>query len=201
MVRAAAGTALAALAAGCAAPGPAPGGPAAAPAYVAPTQGPRATLLVRVVHAGGRYAVSTYEQPVTCSRRREITGGAQKDPERVSTQLAAARLQTLSFMFVRPDTRVCEITISFEPVRARSYLMRSFVEGERCRVELIDATSPDAPAPVQHLRRERLGHGMHDNACRPLANAVMQPAPGTPSTARDGGAPSLDDFRDLLPRR
>jgi hypothetical protein len=167
-----------------------------APAYVAPTQGARATLLLRVVQPGGSYSVSIFEQPVSCSHRRAIASGTEKAPERITTQLAAGKLQTLDFLMVREDRQACEIAVSFEPVRGRTYLLRNSVEGTTCRMELIDATSTERPAPVAHVRRELHGYGRLDDACKPLTAAV----PSAPAPAAAAAGPSLDDFRQLLPR-
>jgi hypothetical protein len=94
------------------------------------------------------------------------------------------------------------VIVSFEPVRGRTYLMRSLADTERCRVELLDATSADAPREVPIMRRERNGYGLHDNACKAITSSTIPtPAPAAPASgAATPARPSLDDFRDLLPR-
>lgn len=170
--------------------------------YAAPTQGDRATLMLRVVHPGGQYTISTYEQPVSCSSRREFVSSTVRDPERTSTQVVAGRLQTVGFLHVRTDRRICEVIVSFQPARGRTYLMRSIGDMERCQVDILDATSADAPREAPILRRERIGYGLHDNACKPITStAMVSPAPAAGGASGTAPArPSLDDFRDLLPR-
>jgi hypothetical protein len=171
-----------------------------APLYSAPTQGNRATLLLRVVHPGGQYTLSTFEQPVSCSQRREFVSSTVRDPERISKQVLADRLQTVSFLHVRTDRRLCEVIVSFEPVRGRTYLMRSTGDMERCRVEIVDMTLADSPREVPIRHRDRIGYGLHDNACKPITSTGMVAPAGPAGGAATPTAPSLDDFRDLLPR-
>ena len=168
-----------------------------APLYREPTSGPQARLLLRVTQPGGMYVLSTYENAASCSGRREFVRATVQEPERISRQIPAGRVQTVGFLFLRQDNRVCELMMSFEPARGRTYLMRNSVEGERCHVELIDVTSLDNPAAVPHLRRERVGYGRLDNACKPVASTSM---PAAPAPTPRPTAPTLDDFRDLLPK-
>jgi hypothetical protein len=189
------------LLAACAAPSAnAPVRITPAPLYSEPAQGNRATLVLRVVHPGGQYTLSTYEQPVSCSQRREFVSSTVREPDRISKQIVAGRLQTVGFLHVRTDRRLCEVIVSFEPARGRSYLMRSTGDAERCRVEIIDATAADAPREVPVLRRERNGYGLHDNACKPITSTGIKPPAAAASAAAAPARPSLDDFRDLLPR-
>ena len=171
----------------------------AVPHYLAPASGPTARLMLRVSQPGGRYVVSTYEQPVSCSQRREMISGTVHEPERQTFTIAANKLQTLTFMYARPDRQVCQIIFSFEPKAGSTYLMRNTANAEGCQVEMINATNVDAPL-VERTRvaRDRLGWGLNDNACKPLLSAAPRSAPAGAATAP---ANSLEPFKDLLPRR
>lgn len=163
-----------------------------APPYVAPAEGARATLLVRVTQPGGHYAVSSFLQPVSCSQRREIASGTATQPERVGTEIPAGRLQTLAFSF-RRDRHICEVSMSFEPVRGRTYLLRGGVETQRCHLEIIDATA-SGTTEVPAVQRDTIGFGKVDNACKPLVSTEL------PRRAAVGERrPSIEDFRQLLP--
>src|SRR5829696_1951187 len=122
-----------ALSASCAAPlpplpAPAPAAPPAASplaarAYVAPTDGPTARLLMRgSVPAGDVYGVMVFDDPEHCTAPRVAGAGS---PTRVpkTTQLAAGRLATLEFFTVRADKSACRIRFSFTPAVGKSYLV------------------------------------------------------------------------------
>lgn len=175
--------------AGCAAPG---GGPL--PAYAPPAAGAEAALLVRVVQSGSRYVVSTFQQPVSCSGRRQIAAGSEREPERVSTRLAAGRLQTLAAYFESADhRRACEVILSFEPAKGHTYLMRNTLEGNQCVAELAEVGANARAVPT--LQRQRRGLNLAQDACQPLTTTAL------PGTARpQSGAGSLEDYRDLLPK-
>lgn len=183
---------VALLLAGCAAPRA--GGPL--PAYSPPTSGPDATLLVRVTQAGSRYVVSAFQQPVSCSGRRQITAGTEHEPERVSTRIAADRLQTVAVYFESADhRRACEVMLSFEPARGHTYLMRNQMDGQQCGADIAEVGAGGNGRPVPSLQRQRRGQNLADEACQPLTSTTL------PGTARpQGGAASLDDYRDLLPK-
>lgn len=189
------------LLAGCAAPPARP--PAPAPLYTAPTTGPTARLLLRVNHPGGRYTVSTFAQPVSCSRRQEFASATVREPERQTVTLAANRLQTLSFMHQPNERQACQVIFSFEPRAGKTYLMRSAADAQGCNVELVDATNPERPAlEASRINRERIGFGLNDNGCKPITSTL----PGTATPARAPAAAArqedtLGPYRDLLPRR
>lgn len=196
---------LALLVSGCANQPTQPTQPAQpAAVYVPPSSGPVATVLLRVNHLGGRYTVSTYEQAATCSQRRQLLSGSVPQPERQQRVLAANRLQTLSFMHVRDDRQSCQVIRSFEPRAGKTYLMRSTASKDGCTLEIIDATNPEQPSQeATGIARERTGLGLNDNACKPLVSSV----PGTAAPkalnlpgAAGQGTPSLEPFRDLLPK-
>lgn len=186
---------LVALLAGCAGPGARP--PTAAPPYQAPAHGAQATLLLRVTQPGGQYSLSTFENPVSCSRRRELASGTEREPERVARQVPAGKLQSVSFLYRNTNRQACEVILSFEPARGRTYLVRNVVEAKKCSMELVDITSPNQPAPVPRMQRTRLGYGLLDEACQPITSTAM-PAPAGTATRDE---PSLDAFRDLLPTK
>lgn len=170
---------------------------ASVPAYAPPGSGPVARLLVRVNHGGGRSAISTFEQPVGCSLRREIIGTTAREPMSQTFRLVANRLQTLSFLHVREDRRACEILLSFEPRAGGTYLMRNAATAEGCSVELFNTTNPDSPVVERtRIRRERVGLGLSDNACKPLMTTVRARGP---AEGRDAPAGSLEPFTELLP--
>lgn len=165
---------------------------ASAPAYTPPGSGPVARLVVRVNHVGGRYAISTFEQPVGCSLRREIASATAREPMSQTFNLVANKLQTLSFLHVREDKRTCEILLSFEPRAGSSYLMRNSATAEGCSVELFNTTNPDSSVIERtRIRRERVGVGLSDNACKPILTTVRPKG--------DAPAGALDPFIELLP--
>ena len=189
------------LLSGCAT---APTKPAApAPLYSPPTSGPTARLLLRVINPGGRYTISTYAQPVSCSQRQEVVSTTVKEPERTSMTLAANRLQTISFMQQPNERTACQVIFSFEPRAGKTYLMRGASDVQGCSIELYDATNPDRPvAETTRMHRERIGYGQNDNACKAITStAAPRPssAPGSAQPAR--GEDALAPFRDLLPGR
>jgi len=173
---------------------------ATAPVYAPPTTGPAARLVVRVNHVGGRYTISTFEQPVACSRRREFAASTAREPESQAFTLTANKLQTLSFTHVRADRRACEVIVSFEPRAGNTYLMRNTATAEGCGIELVNVSNSDAPvAERTRIRREKIGFGQVDNACKPLTSTVSRPAAG--ADARVPGRPDggLEPFIQLLP--
>lgn len=170
---------------------------ASAPAYAPPSGGPLARLTIRVNHVSGHSTISTFEQPVGCSLRREIASVTAREPVNQPFNIVANRLQTLSFLHVGADKRTCEILFSFEPRAGNSYLMRNAATSQGCRVELFNTTNPDSPAVERTgIRRERVGVGLNDNACKPLMTTVR---PRGPAEGRDAPAGSLDPFIELLP--
>ena len=187
-----------ALLAGCAENPAKP--PATTSSYTAPSGGPTARLLVRVNHLGGRYSISTFDQPVGCSLRREFTSATAREPESQAFVLAANKLQTLSFLHVRADRQACEVVLSFEAKAGNTYLMRNIANAEGCRVELFNATNADAPTVERtRIRRERVGMGLNDNACKPLMSTVRpRDAAGSPDS-RDAKLDALEPFIQLLP--
>ncbi|TWO71042.1 hypothetical protein FN976_12020 [Caenimonas sedimenti] len=162
-----------------------------APNYTPPTGGPSARLLVRTLHPGqGTVSISTFEQPVACSRRQLLERTTAAEPARSEFTLRANRLQSLSFVYMRNDRRACEVIVSFQPKANGRYLMRNRAGGDGCSVELIDATNPDQPADEPStLRRERVGLAATDNACRPLTSV-------TPARSRTDGLPEV--FREIF---
>lgn len=167
------------------------------PAYVPPSGGPVARLIVRVNHVGGGSAISTFEQPIGCSLRREIARTTAREPLSQTFNLVANRLQTLSFLHVREDKRGCEILLSFEPRAGSTYLMRNAATADNCSVELYNTSNPDSPVVERtRIRRERIGLGLSDNACKPLLTTVR---PQGAAQGRDTPAGALDPFIELLP--
>ncbi len=164
--------------------------------YAPPATGPTAKLVVRVDQGAGRYVVSSFDQPVACSRRRQFVSAAGRDPGRHEFVLAANRLQTLSFLHVRDDKQACEVILSFEPRNASTYLMRNTATAKGCTVELFNSTNADAATIERTLiRRERVGMGSRDSACRPLTSTVQPRNPPAGSQRPD----YLEPFVDLLP--
>ncbi len=187
---------LVALALGACVANPAKPG-ARFPGYEAPAAGPTARLVVRVNNPGGHYTVSTFEQPVACTKRREFVSATALQPESATFALVANKLQTLSFLHIRPDRRGCEIIVSFEPRAGNSYLMRNTATAEGCQVELFNATDANAAVVERtRIRRERIGMGLDENACKPLTSTVTRPAAGSA-----GSGNALDPFIDLLPSK
>lgn len=159
-----------------------------APAYVPPQQGERATVIIRVDEPHGHYVVSTFEQPVSCSKRHEITSGTETTPGQFQTALVAGRLQALSFSY-RESRTTCEVTIAFEPLRGHTYLVSARVEGQRCALGIADPYGrPGTRVPI--LRREPVGFARASDACRPVASTALPGAAERPA--------SIDDFRQLL---
>jgi hypothetical protein len=175
----------------------------AAPGYQGPTSGPSARLLVRVSHPGGRYSVSNFDQPVACTHRREFVSATALEPASATFELVANKLQTLSFLHVRPDRKGCEVIVSFEPRAGNSYLMRNTANAEGCRVELFNTTNADgAVVERTRIRRERIGMGLADNACKPLTSTVPRTGQSAaPDASGEGRPDALEPFLDLLPRR
>lgn len=181
--------------------------PNQAPLYAAPASGPLAKLLLRVSIPDGRYTLSTFSQPVGCSGRQDFVSSTLKDPERQTVVLSANKLQTISFLHETTDRRTCQVIVSFQPRSGNTYLMRNRSTADSCSVELINATNPDAPSvEASRIKRERIGYGKIDNACKPLISTVTTPS--TPAPAGGLGPPgqapnaeSLDAFKDLLPKR
>jgi hypothetical protein len=179
--------------------------PSPAPAYAAPTSGPTARLLVRVNHSGGRYTVSSFAQPVSCSQRQEFVSASVREPERQAFTLGANRLQTLSYMQQPNDRQACQVIVSFEPRAGKTYLMRNTADAQGCGVELVDASDLEHPALERsRMVRERIGFGLNDNACKPILSTSV-PVPTGAAAAQAPGSRAKDDslapFRDLLPRR
>jgi hypothetical protein len=184
------------LLAGCAAPANRPHAPA--PLYSAPTSGPTARLLLRVNNPGGRYTISTYAQPVSCSQRQEFVSATVREPERIAVNLAANRLQTLAFMHQPNERQACEVIVSFEPRAGKTYLLRGAADAQGCNLELVDASNPERPAAeATRIARERIGFGLVDNACKPITSTARPAAPAANARGED----SLGPYRDLLPRR
>lgn len=186
------------LLAGCAAPSTRP---VQAPLYSAPASGPTARLLLRVINPGGRYTLSTYAQPVSCSQRQEFVSATVREPDRTTVNLTANRLQTISFMHQPNEREACQVIFSFEPRAGKTYLLRGTADAKGCNIELYDATNPDRPvAEASRIARERVGFGQNDNACKPLAStAAPRSAAGPAANSRDED--TLGPYRDLLPRR
>src|SRR5207253_672602 len=97
-------------------------------------------LVIRVSQPGGRYEVSAFAQPLACSGRRTIIRSSSSNTDHGEFVLAANRLQTISFLHVRPDQKACEMVFSFEPRTDNVYLLRNFAGAEGCRVELFNVT-------------------------------------------------------------
>jgi hypothetical protein len=150
----------AAFLAGCAAPVQ-QGARTPAPMYSPPASGAVARLLLRVNHSGGRYTVSTFAQPVSCSQRQEVISTTVREPERQIVSLAANRLQTLSFMHQPNERQACQVIVSFQPRAGKTYLMRNHADGNGCTTELLDASNPEQPAgEASRIHRERIGMGV-----------------------------------------
>jgi hypothetical protein len=63
-------------------------------------------------------------------------------------------------------------------------------------VELFDMSNADNPVPEPtRMRRERVGMGLADNACKPLTSTVRSAAPA------EARPDALEPFMDLLPRK
>jgi hypothetical protein len=170
------------------------------PAYAPPASGPAARLLVRVNHVGGLYSVSAFEQPVACSHRRQFVASTAREPESQAFTLAANKLQTLSFTHLRADKRGCEVIVSFEPRAGNTYLMRNTATAEGCSVQLFNTSNADAPVVERtRIRREKVGFGRIDDACKPLTSTIPRPAAG--ANGRDPGKPddALEPFMQFLP--
>lgn len=174
----------------------------AAPLYAPPTNGPTAKLLLRVQHPGGRYTISTYEQPIGCSHRQEFVSATVREPERQAVVIAANRLRTISFMHVLENRQACQVILSFEPKAGATYLMRNFADAKGCNIDLINASNPEQPVRESSaIERERVGLGLIDNACKGLASTTpARPPKGIGTAASSGTKPdSLESFKDLLP--
>ena len=186
------------LLAGCAAPANRAYAPA--PLYSAPASGPMARLLLRVNNPGGRYTISTYAQPVSCSQRQEFVSATVREPEHTTVRLAANRLQTVSFMHHPNERQACEVIFSFEPRAGKTYLLRGGADAQGCTMDLLDASNPERPAAeATRITRERIGFGLVDNACKPIASTTAAQPAAPAANARSEDA--LGPYRDLLPRR
>lgn len=160
-----ASAALAALlVAGCATPPPAK----PLPRYVAPTSGATAKLVMRGDVRGGVYGVVAYDDAENCTGLRMVgTGSVGRNPP--STTLAADRLTTLAYMFVRNEPKqACVVRWSFKPMPGKTYLVSGTAGETGCgSARLIDATDPD------QMREEpsALRRNVAANACVPLAQS------------------------------
>ncbi len=178
------------LLAGCATQAPAP-----LPAHMPPTAGPQANLLVEVLNTDDRYVVSTFEEAGSCSGRLQIAAGTQRDPERMSTRIAAGRVQTLAVYFEAPNQRQgCEVLVSFEPHSGKTYVMRNARDTHACTLSVREVDAAGDRLPVRIVQRERRGSHWPDNACTRMTTAALE------SAASGDGPGSIDDYRDLLPK-
>ena len=174
--------ALSALVGGCATT-PSPAKPV--PRYVAPTDGATAKLVMRGDVRGGVYGVVAYDDAENCTGLRMVgSGSAGRNPP--STTLAADRLTTLAYMFVRKEPKqACVVRWSFKPMPGKTYLVSGTAGETGCgSARLIDATDPDQMREEPSAVRRNVAA----NACMPLAQSKSVVAAATAGGEINGEA-------------
>lgn len=160
--------------------------------YEAPAAGPKAKVTFKaLLGPNSRYQLLTYDNPQNCSGARLVA--ASGDAAAPMTTVRADAMATFSVRIQAGGT--CALATTFLPRAGHSYNLTSVEGGGRCSLLVDDTTATGSPHPelsaVSRLPSRR------DGTCAPLAAPLRAGAQGDARTP----APTLNDFKDILPAK
>lgn len=167
------------------------GGPQVVAPYRAPTSGATAKLIVKAsVGPVARFQLLSFSDAQHCTGAQLVATQADLVGDVTFALLRAGQMSTLSLRTT--GGMQCEVIASFLPRAGRTYLLGAVDRGGRCGIQLDDITA-DKAAEGSFVPRtpQRGGCVAQSN----LEKIMLTQAPASGKTA----APSLDDFKDILP--
>ncbi|HSD38102.1 MAG TPA: hypothetical protein VLC92_11385 [Rhodocyclaceae bacterium] len=188
---------FASLLAGCAARPQAPV-PATPLDYLAPNTGPRATLQIRSSQVAGVGMFSSFEDQRACKGTRMITNTkAAQNQLKASTALRADEPASLWFAYVAPGNRVCNVAMTFKPLKDRNYLVYANVTELACALLIQDISDPSNPKlEPTRFARTYVATSNHDGTHCAATDVDTQLAkPRKPNLS----GLKMDDLKALLP--
>lgn len=178
-----AGAVATALLAACA------GGTQVVAPYRAPTSGATAKMIVRAsVGPATRFQLVSFSDAQHCTGGQLVASQADLVGDVAFAQLKAGQMATLSFHTLAGMQ--CEVIASFLPRAGRTYLLGAVDRGGRCGMQIDDITAGKMPEATFVSRTPQRGGCVAQNNLEKIMLAQV------PANAK---APSLDDFKDILP--
>ncbi|MEC5384274.1 hypothetical protein VVD49_00995 [Uliginosibacterium sp. H3] len=120
--------------------------PATLPNYIAPTEGAVASLQIRSNQVAGVGVFSSFEDQRACKGIRMIANTKTTQNQlKASTTLRADEPASLWFAYVGPGNRLCNVAMTFKPVKGRNYLALANATDVACAIALQDISDPSNP--------------------------------------------------------
>lgn len=184
-------------------------------APTAPFQSSTAANSVKVEISGermlGNWTLYTFDDGDTCSRRKVVAGSATF--RNLDVRVDGGRRHSY-MMFQTYGTQYCRIAISFDAVAGNIYSVRVSSDGQRCYMATLNTTVSVAgvrePTTVRRtfqtpfvesgswcgaIDRSQIGLPIESSSTR----TNPEPQPAAPDRTRSGT--TLDDLKDLLPKK
>lgn len=159
--------------------------------YRGPTSGPSAKLIVKAsVGPVAHFQLVSFSDAQNCTGAQLVATQADLVGGVTFALLKAGQMSTLSFRTI--GGMQCEVIASFLPRAGRTYVLGAVDRGGRCGIQLDDISAGKVAEATFVSRMPQRG------ACvaQPnLEKIMLTQAPASGKTA----APTLDDFKDILP--
>jgi hypothetical protein len=159
--------------------------------YRAPTAGATAKLIVEAsVGPAVHFQLVSFSDAQHCTGGQLLATQADLVGDATFALLKAGHMSTLSFRTTAGMQ--CEVIGSFLPRAGRTYLLGAVDRGGRCGIQLDDITAGKAAETTFVSRTPQRGGCVAQNN---LEKIMLAQAPSNGKAV----APSLDDFKDILP--